>query len=65
MNSEKKEAKYPLRVEFNQEEYDKLVIIKEHFGLRHDTEALRLAVNDSYKLVQKRIELLAKAEEEK
>jgi len=51
--------KIHVKIELKPEEYDKLEEIKNHYGLKHDTEALRLSINDAYKIMKQREKILA------
>ncbi|MHA1353203.1 MAG: hypothetical protein ACTSPP_10500 [Candidatus Heimdallarchaeaceae archaeon] len=52
-------AKYSVRAELTKEEYERLIAIKEHYGLQANTEALRLSINDAYKIMKQREKILA------
>lgn len=58
--------RFPVRIEFNEEEYENLKELRKHYGLRHDTEAIRLALNDAYMIMEERkkiITVLAKSKQ--
>ena len=59
--------RYPVKIDFNEEEYNQLRNFRKHYGLRHDTEAIRLALNDAYMIMEERkkiITVLAKSKQE-
>ena len=56
-------AKYPVKVDLSEADYNKLMAIKKHYGLNTDAETMRLAINDAYRIMKEREKILEAAAE--
>jgi len=50
----KKEEKKHVKIQFTIDEYKILTEIKKHYNLRSDTETIRLAIGEAYKVIKYR-----------
>lgn len=51
--------KISVKIEMREDEYKRLQEIKKHYNLSYDTEAIRLALGDAYKIMKERIKILS------
>lgn len=52
----KEEERKHVKIQFTLEEYEILEKIKRHYNLRSDTETIRLAIGEAYKVLKYREE---------
>ena len=52
------EPKYHLKVELDEKDYELLLAIKEHYNIKNNTEVVRIAIKDSYRIMLEREKIL-------
>lgn len=58
------QPKKHVKIQFTKEEYKMLQEIREHYNLRTNTETIRLAIKEAYRIFMKREEYLEHEKEQ-